>query len=176
MADSSNPDFGAVLDDIRRSPTFDALSRNTVHTARRLAAADGATFVLRDDDKCFYVDEDAAAALWKGQRFPITECISGWAMLNAEPAQVPDIWLDSRIPREAYAPTFVRSLAMVPMGTSEPRGAVGVYWSRPGRTLGQPELHLLLELAAEAGRAVDRLGLDAAPWAPTLGQRGHNRV
>ncbi|MDA0172167.1 hypothetical protein OJ998_23900 [Solirubrobacter taibaiensis] len=27
--------------------------------ARRLTGADGATFVLRDGDKCFYADEDA---------------------------------------------------------------------------------------------------------------------
>ena len=36
--------------------------------ARRLARADGATFVLRDGDQCFYADEDAISPLWKGQR------------------------------------------------------------------------------------------------------------
>ena len=50
--------------------------------ARRLTGADGATFVLRDGDRCFYADEDAIEPLWKGQRFPLGQCISGWAMNN----------------------------------------------------------------------------------------------
>ena len=41
--------------------------------ARRLTGADGATFVLRDGDNCFYADEDAISPLWKGQRFPIEQ-------------------------------------------------------------------------------------------------------
>lgn len=45
--------------------------------ARQLTGADGATFVLRDGDKCYYVDEDAISPLWKGQRFPLQACISG---------------------------------------------------------------------------------------------------
>ena len=39
--------------------------------ARRLTEADGATFVLRDGDKCFYAEEDALAPLWKGRRPPM---------------------------------------------------------------------------------------------------------
>jgi hypothetical protein len=46
--------------------------------ARAVTDADGATIVLRDGELCFYADEDAIAPLWKGQRFPMTECISGW--------------------------------------------------------------------------------------------------
>lgn len=38
--------------------------------ARELTGCDGASFVLRDDDKCYYADEDAIAPLWKGSRFP----------------------------------------------------------------------------------------------------------
>ncbi|MFN7146536.1 MAG: diguanylate cyclase, partial [Myxococcota bacterium] len=34
--------------------------------ARELVGADGATFVLREDDLCHYVDEDAIGPLWKG--------------------------------------------------------------------------------------------------------------
>ena len=46
--------------------------------ARRVSGADGVTFVLRDGAYCHYVDEDAIAPLWKGRRFPMSECISGW--------------------------------------------------------------------------------------------------
>ena len=98
-------------------------------SARRLTGADGATFVLKDGDKCYYADEDAISPLWKGSRFPLQTCISGWAMLNKKPAVIEDIYKDPRIPHDAYRPTFVKSLAMVPIRTIEPIGAIGNYWA-----------------------------------------------
>lgn len=47
----------------RDLPTVMAIIRLA---ARELVRADGATFVLRDDGKCYYVDEDAIPPLWKG--------------------------------------------------------------------------------------------------------------
>jgi len=99
--------------------------------ARELVGADGATFVLRDGDRCHYADEDAIAPLWKGQRFPMGACVSGWAMLHREAAVIPDIYADARIPHDAYRPTFVRSLVMVPIRTADPVGAIGTYWAAP---------------------------------------------
>lgn len=97
--------------------------------ARKLTGADGSTFVLRDGDKCFYAEEDAIAPLWKGSRFPMSACISGWVMLNRQPVTIEDIYVDSRIPAAAYKPTFVKSLAMVPIRTIDPLGAIGNYWA-----------------------------------------------
>jgi hypothetical protein len=97
--------------------------------ARRLTGADGATFVLRDEERCYYADEDAISPLWKGQRFPLEACISGWTMLNRRPAVIEDIYADARIPHDAYRPTFVKSLAMVPIRTLDPVGAIGNYWA-----------------------------------------------
>ncbi|MGZ4166809.1 MAG: HD-GYP domain-containing protein [Solirubrobacteraceae bacterium] len=97
--------------------------------ARRLTGADGATFVLRDGDKCFYADEDAIAPLWKGQRFPLSACISGWSMIHRRPVALPDIYADERIPHDAYRPTFVKSLAVVPIRRLDPVGAIGNYWA-----------------------------------------------
>src|SRR3569832_90964 len=98
-------------------------------SARAICSADGVTFVLRDGDKCHYVDEDAIAPLWKGQRFPLTACISGWAMLNGKPAAIEDIYVDARIPHDAYRKTFVKSLVMVPVRTDGPVAAIGAYWA-----------------------------------------------
>ncbi|WP_051261096.1 PAS domain S-box protein [Desulfovibrio inopinatus] len=98
-------------------------------TVREMTGADGATFVLRDGDKCHYVDESAIAPLWKGQRFPLTQCISGWVMLHRETAVIEDIYADPRIPSAAYRPTFVKSLAMVPVNREEPLAAIGAYWA-----------------------------------------------
>ncbi|RNL81386.1 sensor histidine kinase [Nocardioides marmorisolisilvae] len=99
------------------------------HAARELVNADGATFVLRDREQCYYVDEDAIEPLWRGMRFPLEACISGWAMLNKEQVVIPDIYVDPRIPHEAYRPTFVQSLTMTPIRTSEPVGSIGTYWA-----------------------------------------------
>ncbi len=118
--------------------------------ARELTGADGATFVLRDRignaEACFYADEDAISPLWKGSRFPIETCISGWAMLNSRPAVIEDIYEDSRIPHEAYKPTFVKSLAMVPIRTSDPIGAIGNYWAHQHMP-SEEEVSLLQSLA-----------------------------
>jgi hypothetical protein len=46
-------------------------------------------------------------------------------MLNDDVAIVPDITGDDRVPLEAYRPTFVKSLVMVPVGTQKPLRAIG---------------------------------------------------
>lgn len=125
-------------------------------TARRLAGSQGATLVLLENGHCFYADEDAISPLWKGQRFPMEQCISGWAMLHRRVAVVPDIEVDERIPQEAYRPTFVRSLAMVPIRVDDPIGAIGAYWFRPRRAT-DDEVALLSALADAAGEALERL-------------------
>jgi hypothetical protein len=50
-------------------------------------------------------------------------------MLNKQSAVIEDIYADPRIPAEAYRPTFVKSLAMVPIRVSAPIGAIGNYWA-----------------------------------------------
>jgi len=124
------------------------------HAARALVEADGASFVLRDDDKCFYAEEDAIGPLWKGQRFPLQACISGWTMLNRQPAIIEDIYLDPRIPHDAYRPTFVKSLVMIPIRTVAPIGAIGVYWARPYRAT-KSETELLQALADSTSIAIE---------------------
>ena len=135
--------------------------------ARSLARADGATFVLRDVDHCFYADEDAISPLWKGQRFPLTNCISGWAMLHSQSVVIPDITKDDRIPIESYRPTFVKSLAMVPVGEEKPVAAIGAYWARH-HTATAGEIAALATLAAATSEAIGRIGLFGVAPAPVL--------
>jgi len=118
------------------------------HAARQLTGADGATFVLRDNDLCHYADEEAIAPLWKGRRFPMNACISGWVMLNRQPAVIEEIYTDPRIPAEAYRPTFVKSLVMVPIRTADPVGAIGNYWAT--RRQPRPEEVKLLQALADS--------------------------
>jgi signal transduction histidine kinase len=97
--------------------------------ARELVGSDGASFILKDGPYCYYVDEDAIGPLWKGQRFPLEACVSGWAMLHREKVLIPDIYQDARVPIEAYRPTFVKSMAMFPIRAQSPIGAIGTYWA-----------------------------------------------
>ncbi len=123
------------------------------NTARDVSGADGVCFVLRDGEFCHYVDENAIGPLWKGRRFPLTACISGWCMLNNRPAVIPDIYLDPRIPHDAYRPTFVKSLVMVPVRVGKPIAAIGSYWSEV-REFSDEELSLLEALARSASAAI----------------------
>jgi two-component sensor histidine kinase len=130
--------------------------------ARRISGADGVAFVLRDNDQCWYFDEDAIGPLWKGKRFPLTACISGWAMLNRQTVVIPDIYLDDRIPHDAYRPTFVKSLVMTPVRMEDPVAAIGAYWARSHTP--SPEVVQKLQVMAratasalESGRLHDNL-------------------
>lgn len=128
--------------------------------ARRLTGADGATFVLRDGDRCYYVDEDAISPLWKGQRFPLQACVSGLAILHREPVAIPDIYEDRRVPTDAYQPTFVKSLVTVPIRTEEPVGAIGTYWATP-HVASAAEIQLLSTLANSTAIALENVQLYA---------------
>jgi GAF domain-containing protein len=125
-------------------------------SARVGVNAQGATIVWLDDGHCHYADEDAMSPLWKGQRFPVSRCISGWAMMHGHTVVVPDIRVDDRIPQEAYRPTFVRSLVMVPIRPQSPIGAIGAYWADLHRASAD-EVATLEQLAAAAAAALIRI-------------------
>jgi signal transduction histidine kinase/DNA-binding response OmpR family regulator len=148
----------AAVQDLSLARTLEAVMVVVRRAARELTGADGATFILRDVDKCFYADEDAIAPLWKGQRFPMTACISGWAMLNRQPAVIEDIYSDPRIPVDAYRPTFVKSLVMVPIRTHAPIGAIGNYWAQRHLATAQ-EVEVLQALANTTAVALDQIQL-----------------
>ena len=97
-------------------------------TARNIVGSDGIAVVLREGDRCHYVAEDAIEPLWRGALFPMSECVSGWAMLNRRTAVIPDLESDPRVPQAAYSRTSMRSLAMVPVGSPEAVAALGAYW------------------------------------------------
>ncbi|MBS2027638.1 MAG: response regulator [Deltaproteobacteria bacterium] len=147
-----------VIQELSRARTLEDVQVIVRRGARALTGADGATFVLRDGEQCFYADEDAIAPLWKGLRFPMSSCISGWAMLNRQSAVIEDIYADARVPTEAYRPTFVKSLAMVPIRAQEPIGAIGNYWATHRKPTEQ-EVKLLQALADSTSTALENVKL-----------------
>ncbi|MBD8909523.1 GAF domain-containing protein [Methylorubrum zatmanii] len=139
-------------------------------TARAVAGADGIAVVLREGDFCAYVAEDAMMPLWRGTKFRLEECISGWTMLNDQAVIVPDIWNDLRVPVAAYQTKSVRSLVMTPIGSPAPIAALGAYWCawvEPDKSTVQR----LQALADAATAAVTRLRSGQAdPIASLLGR------
>ncbi|KYG65772.1 hybrid sensor histidine kinase/response regulator [Bdellovibrio bacteriovorus] len=147
-----------VIQDLSAARTLDDVTSLVRKAAREIAEADGATFVLRDGDMCSYVDEDAIAPLWKGQKFPMSACVSGWAMLNKAQAVIPDIYKDARVPIDAYRPTFVKSMAMTPIRKEAPIGAIGTYW-KTVRAPSEEQKELLQALADSVSVAMENLNL-----------------
>lgn len=144
----------AAVDALSVATDISQITKVVAETARKLSRADGTTFVLKDDDKCFYADEDAIAPLWKGHRFPLEACISGWSMIHREIVCIPDIYKDERIPHLAYKPTFVKSLCMVPIRSASPIGAIGNYWASGYQPTAEEIKHLQI-LADCASVAVE---------------------
>jgi signal transduction histidine kinase/DNA-binding response OmpR family regulator len=148
----------SVVQELSLTRDLDHLMVIVRQAARELTGADGATFVLRDGDQCHYADEEAIAPLWKGRRFPMSQCISGWVMLNRQAVVIEDIYADDRIPMDAYRRTFVQSLAMVPIRSAAPIGAIGVYWATK-RSPQPHEVKLLQALADSASIAMENVQL-----------------
>jgi hypothetical protein len=145
-----------AVDLLGRAESLDEVELVLRSCARAAVDADGATVVRREGNQCYYSQEDAMSPLWQGQRFPLTECISGWAMLYRQSVTIPDIRLDARIPQEAYRPTFVRSLAMVPIGTTPAVGAIGAYWAEEHLATAA-EVSALQRLAQAAADTLGRI-------------------
>ena len=141
-----------VLDLLSTAHDVERVALVLRRVARSLVGAEGITFVLRDGAFCHYVEEDAIAPLWKGQRFPVNECISGWVMSHDVPVLIADIYADTRVPHEAYRTTFVRSMAMVPIGRPS-IGAIGAYWARP-REVSPSEVEMLQAMADSVALAL----------------------
>ena len=144
-----------AIEQLSAARALDDVTRIVRLTARDLSGADGVTFVLRQGDHCYYADENAIRPLWKGRRFPVTSCISGWVMSHRQPVAIEDVFADPRIPHAAYRPTFVKSMAMVPVRDVDPIAAIGAYWASP-HLASEQELRILKVLADASALALSR--------------------
>ncbi|MDE3130834.1 MAG: HD domain-containing protein [Acidobacteriota bacterium] len=124
--------------------------------ARRLTGADGATLALREGDRCLHVAEAAISPLWKGQSFPIDACADGWAIRNRQPIAITEVGADERAAGDHFGPTFVRSLAIVPIRPLEPLGTIGSYWAKPHEA-SERELRLLQALSDSTAVALENV-------------------
>lgn len=128
--------------------------------ARAIADADGVAVIRREGDEVCNIGEDAISPLWTGQRFPVGRCVSGLAILARAPIFIPDVSRDARVPLSAYLATFVRSMAMFPLGAPAPIAALGLYW-RDVRPLGRDVEALMGFLSQGANAAFETIAIRA---------------
>jgi two-component sensor histidine kinase len=147
-----------AVKDLSAARSHEAIIDITRRAARDITGSLGVAIVLRDGDRCHYIAEDSEVPLWTGQKFPLTACISGWAMLNQKQVVIPDIYVDDRIPHEAYRPTGVHSLIMTPVGEPAPFGALGAYW-RDVREASEDEISSMAALASCMATALQNIDL-----------------
>ncbi|WP_276752221.1 sensor histidine kinase [Chlorogloeopsis fritschii] len=145
-----------VVQELSLARSLDEITAIVRVAARELTGADGATFVLREGDMTFYADEDAIQPLWKGRRFPVNLCIGGWCMEHKQQVIIEDVYGDERIPYEAYQPTFIKSLVMVPIRKEAPIGAIGNYWATPHLATVE-EISLIQALADTTSVAIENV-------------------
>lgn len=148
-----------VIQSLSLAKTHEEVFSLVSKAAQSLVGAQGAAFILRDkNDQCYYTDEVSIAPLWKGQRFPMNYCISGWAMTHKQAVAIADVYNDPRIPIDAYIPTFIKSLAMIPIRIQNPMGAIGTYWATQHEA-SEEELRLLSALANSTATALENIQL-----------------
>ncbi|MEP0949729.1 MULTISPECIES: hypothetical protein [Cyanophyceae] len=59
-----------VVQELSLAKTLERIMEIVRVAARELTRSDGACFILKEGDCCYYADEDAIAPLWKGSDFP----------------------------------------------------------------------------------------------------------
>ncbi len=147
-----------IINKLSAVQTRDQLQNTITQGARMLSGATGSTFIIKEDQQCFYAKSDTPGALWEGERFNLNGCVSGWALLNNTPVYIPDIYNDDRVPLELYRNTFIKALSIIPSGGVVPQFALGYYWDRD-YVPDENEKNLLRALVDAATIAFNNVGL-----------------
>jgi two-component system CheB/CheR fusion protein len=100
---------------------FEQMTGVVCRAVRELTGADGATLVLREGDRCAMPRKTGSLRCGRAAISRLTSAFSGWAMQHQEVAIVEDVHADPRLQHALYGPTFVNSLAMIPVGTGHSR-------------------------------------------------------
>lgn len=136
----------SVLSDVSHIKVYDDVTTTLKNATKKLINCDASSIILKDGDQCHYIDEDSAQPLWKGMKFPLDDCISGWAIKNESTAVVPDIYDDARVPSNLYKHTLIKSMLVSPLKNQHVHGAISVYWTVPHQP-SPTEIHILETLA-----------------------------
>lgn len=137
---------------------IESVYRIVTASAKKLTGSEGAKIILREKNECLYAEEEGIGPMWKGKRFPTEKCLCGTVMRNKKPVVIKDVYSDDRINIEDYQTTSIKSVALVPINTNDPLGAIGVYWSKTYEP-SEIEIQLLETLADAASRGIENVKL-----------------
>jgi diguanylate cyclase (GGDEF)-like protein len=132
----------SMIKKLSLSKGIEQLAEIAIHEAKQITGADGAAFVLKEENICHFMDENSICPLFKGKQIPLDKCICGWAMEHGLVVNIPDIYNDSRISIENYENTYVKSVVVIPIFPTESIGAIALYWQHE-HEIGEDEVSLL---------------------------------
>lgn len=143
-----------VLSDVSHIKVYDDITATLKTASKRLLHCDACSIIMRAGDDCHYIDEDSEQPLWKGMKFPLDHCITGWAIKHGSTVVIPDIYDDARVPADLYRHTPIQSLMVAPLKNQNVQGAISVYWSKHHNP-SAAEIHILDTLADIASLVFD---------------------
>lgn len=149
--------IGAIKS-IATSYSMKSIMHTVNTTAGKIMNAKGSSFILREGEYCYFADENAITPLFRGKRFLLKDCISGWVIRNKKQAAIKDIYSEEKTLTELYKGTFVKSLAISPIRQNDPLGAIEVYWDKYYEPSPE-EFQLLQTLADATAKAVENIHL-----------------
>ncbi|HEY3644034.1 MAG TPA: ATP-binding protein [Gammaproteobacteria bacterium] len=144
-----------MVQELGRARDMEAVVAKVCDAARRLSGSDAAVLTLREGELCHVVGEDSATPYWKGHRYPLQESVTGWVIENKQ-AVVLDDTDDPRVSVSIYRNTYVKSMAVVPLGSPEPIGSLSNLWRGRHRPTAD-EIKLMGILADAAAAALDNV-------------------
>lgn len=160
----------SAVQDLSLARTVGEIHRVVGRASRRLVRSDGSSLVLVDGSFAHYVEEEGRGPGWKGRRIPLDSCLSGWSIRQRRAVVVDDVRADIRLPVAPYWSTPVSSLAVVPVRSRRPIGAIAVYWTAPHVPTGD-DVRALQALADSAALAVENAAVKSS-----LEERVHRRT
>jgi len=120
-----------------------------LHTCvREVAAADGVTVMLRDGEEVRYLSDGCIEPLWRSERSPLASCIAGSAIGSRQHILIEKIAGDARLANDICPDAPIKSLAVLPIRSADPIGAMAVYWKDTPREVPLDELQVLANAAA----------------------------
>lgn len=153
MKKSSTNIFIESVQDLSKAKNEQQIQEIVMIATGEISGSNGVSFILRENDNCYFSNTHSDSPLLKGKRIPAKECLGGLAMLNRQTIVVADVFEDNRIDKNIYEPAIVKSLVYVPIQKDDPIGAIGMYWSNEYVPTGQ-QLEFIEALASLAASSI----------------------
>ena len=144
-----------VIQDLGRARDLETVVAQVCRAARELAGSDAAAVCVGEGELCHIMGEDAAVSNWKGKRYPMKGSITEWVIENRKPLvldDTQDAMTFAVIDRLGY----IKSAAVVPLGSPEPFGSLSTGWRGRHRPTAD-EVRLMGVLADAAAVAIENV-------------------